>query len=152
MGRNLAFSSPDWGIASSDRARGRDESAGMTSAELARAHGVSLRTVRFYQSKGLLRSARGGKAPMFDHDDDRRLALILQGKRLGFTLIEIRNMLAAWRPERSDRLPISRRQCVEQIRLLERQRREADQALDELRAIYSSMFHLADPCEPCEPR
>jgi DNA-binding transcriptional MerR regulator len=72
------------------------------------------------------------------------LSLILQGKRLGFTLTEIREMLAA-RPRGCNKtLPIDRRKCVEQINLLERQRRDIDGALAELRQIYTEMFVASD--------
>src|SRR5262245_34830119 len=61
----------------------------LTIGELARDAGVTLRALRFYQSKGLLTPRRNGSARLFSHDDRERLALILQGKRPGFTLIEI---------------------------------------------------------------
>lgn len=113
---------------------------GMTIGELAQEAGVTLRALRFYQSKGLLTPRRNGPARLFSAQDRDRLALILQGKRLGFTLIEIRDMLAARARGNAHSLPISRKKCVEQINLLERQRREIDTALAELRRIYTGMF------------
>jgi len=111
----------------------------LTIRDLAAQAGVTLRALRFYQSKGLLSPAREGQARVYRASDRERLALILQGKRLGFTLIEIREMLAAH--ARGDKtLPISRQKCVEQINLLERQRREVEVALTELRQIYTGMY------------
>lgn len=138
----LAFSNSDGANVPAEHGSRSTESetAAVTGGELARLHGISRRTIRFYQSKGLLRPLQSGKHHVFSRNDSQRLALILQGKRLGFTLFEIREMMAAWRPSRGDRLPMSRRQCVEQIRLLERQRCEAEEALRELRAIYTEMF------------
>jgi len=118
--------------------------AGFTIAELAREAGVTLRALRFYQSKGLLAAKRAGYAPVFSEDDRDRLALILQGKRLGFTLTEIREMLAARDRGCTKALSISRKKCIEQINLLERQRREIERALDELRQIYTGMFNTPD--------
>ena len=115
-------------------------SAGMTIGELAQEAGVTLRALRFYQSKGLLKPQRNGATRMFTVDDRDRLALILQGKRLGFTLHEIREMLAARDHGNTHMLPINRKKCVEQINLLERQRREIEIALAELRRIYTGMF------------
>jgi DNA-binding transcriptional MerR regulator len=106
--------------------------------------GVTLRALRFYQSKGLLTPRRNGSARLFSHDDRERLVLILQGKRLGFTLIEIREMLAARARGCNKTLPIDRRKCVEQINMLERQRRDIDGALAELRQIYTKMFIASD--------
>lgn len=116
----------------------------ITIGELARESGVTLRALRFYQSKGLLAPHRTGGARVFSHTDRDRLALILQGKRLGFTLTEIREMLTARARGCANALPISRRKCVEQINMLERQRRDIETALAELRQIYTEMFTSSD--------
>ena len=116
----------------------------ITIGELARESGVTLRALRFYQSKGLLAPHRNGAARVFSHADRDRLALILQGKRLGFTLTEIREMLTARARGCTNALPISRRKCVEQINMLERQRRDIETALAELRQIYTEMFTSSD--------
>ncbi len=112
----------------------------ITIGELARESGVTLRALRFYQSKGLLAPQRSGYARVFSREDRHRLTLILQGKRLGFTLTEIHEMLAARASGCTNMLPISHRKCVEQINLLERQRYDIDQALTDLRKIYAEMF------------
>jgi DNA-binding transcriptional MerR regulator len=119
-------------------------SGDLTIGELAREAGVTLRALRFYQSKGLLTSQRNGCVRIFTRADRDSLALILHGKRLGFTLTEIRDMLAARPPSSTKNLPISRRKCIEQIAMLERQRQDIDQALAELRQIYTEMFIAAD--------
>ena len=111
-------------------------------SQIAREHGVTLRALRFYQAKGLLTPAMRGKERLFAAEDCERLALILQGKRLGFTLTELRQMLSAWRAGMP--LPVSRKVCVEQIKLLERQRCGIDNAIRELRDIYSRMLVTAD--------
>jgi len=115
----------------------------MTIGELAHEAHVTLRALRFYQSKGLLAPSRDGRARVYSQADRDRLASILQGKRLGFTLCEIRDMLAARSCDKT--LPISRKQCVEQIKLLERQRCDIELALSELRAIYTGMFKAVVP-------
>lgn len=120
-----------------DSAGGPPERDEITMGELAREAGVTVRALRFYQSKGLL--GHGG-AKVFSQTDRDRLALILQGKRLGFTLKEIRELLPAHASHGAKALPIGRRKCVDQINLLERQRRDIDQAIAELRRIYTEMF------------
>ncbi len=112
----------------------------MTIRELARSAGVTLRALRFYQSKRLIAPARDGQARLYSHLDRERLGLILQGKRLGFTLGEIREMLANRADLGNKDLPISRKKCVEQINLLEKQRCDIERALVELRQIYTGMF------------
>ena len=123
----------------SERA-GDPNSEQITIGELAHGAGVTLRAPRFYQSKGLLSPERDGQARIFGASDRDRLALILQGKRLGFTLSEIREMLAGQARDAAAPLSISRKKCVEQIKLLERQRRDIELALGELRQIYTGMF------------
>ena len=103
-----------------------------------------MRALRFYQSKGLLAPQRDGRARGFSHEDRDCLALILQGKRLGLTLTEIREMLAARAHGCTKNLPINRTKCVEQIKMLERRRREIDRALAELRRIYTDIFIVSD--------
>jgi DNA-binding transcriptional MerR regulator len=116
------------------------ESDHITIGELSREAGVSLRALRFYQSKGLLAPLRDGKSRVVSRDDRALLTLIQQGKRLGFTLGEIREMLAARIRGCTTTLPISRRRCAEQIKFLDHQRRDLELALAELRQIYTGMF------------
>ena len=119
---------------------------GLTIGELSRETGVTLRALRFYESKGLLgRHGGGGAARVFSQADRNRVALILQGKRLGFTLSEIRELFAAPASRAAKVLPIGRRKCVDQINLLERQRRDIDQAIAELRQIYTEMLTDVGP-------
>ena len=122
------------------------ENDSISIGELAREYGVSQRALRFYQAKGLLAPMRSGKVRRFTAEDRERLALILQAKRLRFTLTEVRDMLHG-RPPGSRKLPISRRQCVEQIRLLEHQLRDLESALGELRRIYTAMSNFGPASE-----
>ena len=142
--RAQAYGGIDRAGGTSGATAGSTAEGGLTIGELARESGLTLRALRFYQSKGLLTPQRNGSVRVFSHADRDRLALILQGKRLGFTLTEIREMLTARARGCTERLPISRRKCVEQINMLERQRREIDGALIELRQIYTELFTGSD--------
>lgn len=105
-------------------------------AELAKEFGVTLRALRFYESKGLLSPQRQGKERIYSLADRDRLALILKGKRLGFTLAEIRQMVAGHEGLAAAQiLRMSPKRCREQIELLERQFAEVQDALNELRRI-----------------
>jgi DNA-binding transcriptional MerR regulator len=64
-----------------------------STAELAGTAGVSPRTVRFYETRGLLNPERAGTVRVFTYADRARLLLILRGKRLGFSLSEIGDYL-----------------------------------------------------------
>jgi DNA-binding transcriptional MerR regulator len=107
-----------------------------TIGDLAREFGVTLRTLRFYEDRGLLSPRREGTARIYDARDRSRLAVILKGKQLGFTLTEIRVMVAE---ERGSEVPaanlkLSLAQVDDQIAHLEQQKLEIEQALAELKA------------------
>jgi DNA-binding transcriptional MerR regulator len=62
-------------------------------AELAEAFGVTPRTLRFYEQKGILKPFRRGRTRLYSERDKIRLKLTLRGKRLGFTLNECINII-----------------------------------------------------------
>ena len=93
--RSHAYGGTDRAGSTGERPSGARGADSLTIGELARDSGVTLRALRFYQSKGLLAPRRNGSARLFSLEDRDRLMLILQGKRLGFTLTEIREMLSA---------------------------------------------------------
>ena len=62
-------------------------------AELAEAFGVTPRTLRFYEQKGILKPVRHGRLRLYSERDKIRLKLTLRGKRLGFTLNECINII-----------------------------------------------------------
>lgn len=102
--------------------------------DLAREFGVSLRTLRFYESRGMLSPRRDGTARLYDERDRERLAAILDGKRLGFTLTEIRDMLQDKRRDGAKaKLALSLPEIEDQIEHLEAQKAQIEDALRELR-------------------
>jgi len=108
-----------------------------TIAETAREYGVTPRALRFYEAKRLIAPERRGTVRLYHRADRRRLTLILTGRRLGFTLGEIRDLLGG---RDGERLRLTREQCVAQINLLERQKRGLDVAIAELRLICTSFY------------
>ncbi|MBA4791416.1 MAG: MerR family DNA-binding transcriptional regulator [Rhizobiales bacterium] len=106
-----------------------------TIGDLARDFGVTLRALRFYEDKGLLSPRREGLSRLYSTKDRERLALILKGKRLGFTLAEIRGLIAAHEGTTSAAggLALTRERCLTQLTQLERQRSEIEAAIAELR-------------------
>src|SRR5206468_9974512 len=87
-----------------------------TIGELSREFGVTLRALRFYENKGLISPHREGLSRLYSQGDRTRLALILKGKKLGFTLGEIRRMIAAEEGATDAKtLSLSREKCLEQI-------------------------------------
>jgi DNA-binding transcriptional MerR regulator len=95
---------------------------------------VTPRTLRFYESKELLFPVRDGQKRLFTRRDRARLKLILRGKRFGFSLEEIRQLLDLY--DRGDRqlAQLTKTFEIARDRLadMERQRAELDEAIDEL--------------------
>jgi DNA-binding transcriptional MerR regulator len=113
--------------------RGGERVKTYTIGDLAREFGVTLRTLRFYEDRGLLSPRREGTARIYDARDRARLSVILKGKHLGFTLTEIRAMLAEDKAgEAGEDLKLSLTQVEDQIAHLETQKAEIEQALSEL--------------------
>jgi len=117
----------------------RPEQSEFTIGELAREFGVTLRALRFYENKGLVTPRRAGSARLYSQRDRARLAQILAGKRLGFTLTEIRKMVSSDETGDADRLGLTREKCLEQIHLLEKQKLEIKAALVELWRIHAGL-------------
>jgi DNA-binding transcriptional MerR regulator len=106
--------------------------------ELANEFALTHRALRFYESRGLLAPRREGRRRFFSRADRRRLALILKGKKLGFTLTEISEMVEAQAGRATQHgLKLTSEKCEEQIRHFERQIVEANEALQELRRIHA---------------
>lgn len=68
-----------------------------TITELTKEFGISTRTIRFYEDEGLIKPVRRGRTRLFRPADRNLLKLILRGKRLGFSIAEIREIIEMYR-------------------------------------------------------
>jgi len=109
-----------------------------TIGELAREFGVTLRALRFYENKGFIAPRREGNVRLYSPSDRARVAAILAGKRLGFTLAEIRDMIAGSEGG-ADSLKVTKEKCLEQIHMLEKQQLNIKHALAELWRIHAGL-------------
>jgi DNA-binding transcriptional MerR regulator len=117
-----------------------------TIREMAREYDVSLRTLRFYEDRGLLTPRRQGSGRYYDEEDRRRLEAILEGKKLGFTLVEIRDFIGDGQGDTNFEQMLGVQQILDQIHHLERQRDEIEATIGRLRAMESRRQHsLAAP-------
>src|SRR5262249_263898 len=129
-----------WVESSADPSDASGDEAIYSIGDLARRFDVSLRTLRFYESRGLLNPCRQAHPRRYGRKDADRLTVIIKAKKLGFTLAEIREMIAADGGEASRHaLKLSREKCLEQIARFERKLAETEEALAELRWIYTSL-------------
>lgn len=108
-----------------------------TVPELAENLGITPRTIRFYEQKGLVAPQRAGTTRIYTRQDRARMLIILRGKRLGFTLKEIADYLDLYGadPTQAEQIRMLLTRVRERIEALEDQRQALDVTLDELREI-----------------
>jgi len=127
----------------------RDHSDGertCTIGELADEFGLTLRTIRHYEDEGLLSPRRDGMNRVYGHRDRARLALICRGKRLGFSLAEIKDFLNLYdgNDGQLGQMRYAQTLARRRISALERQLADVQQTLAELRGIDAQITeHLA---------
>jgi DNA-binding transcriptional MerR regulator len=100
------------------------------------AYDVTPRTLRFYEAKELLFPIREGQKRLFTRRDRARLKLILRGKRFGFSLEEIRQLLDLYYQGDQQATQLDRTLGLANMRLndMELQRAELDIAIDDLKS------------------
>ncbi len=105
--------------------------------ELARELGVTPRTIRFYEDQGLIMPQRAGNTRVYSYRDRARMILILRGKRLGFTLRDIKEFLDLYVVDTTqiEQLQLLAAKVRARIALLEEQRIAVEQTLTELKDV-----------------
>ena len=105
-----------------------------TITQLAQEFDVTTRTIRFYEDQGLLNPTRNGQMRVYSPRDRVRLKLVLRGKRLGFSLSEIREMLDMYdaEPGESGQLELFLAKIDERRGLLRQQQHDIELTLKEL--------------------
>ncbi len=108
-----------------------------TVTELARDLGLTPRAVRFYEDKGLIAPRRAGTTRVYTHRDRARMILIQRGKRLGFSLAEIRQYLDLYDADITQRTQLRHLLAAVTTRLdeLQQQREALEQSIAELTDI-----------------
>ncbi len=105
-----------------------------TITELAEEFGVTARAIRFYEDKKLIHPERRGMNRIYGRRDRARLKLILRGKRLGFSLSDIKEMLDLY--DRDDgqveQLRVTLKKGLGRLEALRQQRRDIEEAITEL--------------------
>lgn len=113
-------------------------------AELASEFGVTTRTVRFYEDKGLLTPEREGQRRVYSPRDRVRLRLIMRGKRLGLSLEEIGELIDLYDVDPTEVTQLTH--FVDVIRqrteILEGQKRDIDDSLEELARLEKQCTEL----------
>lgn len=127
----------------------------MTIRQMCDDFGVTPRTLRFYEAKELLFPVREGQKRLFTRRDRARLKLILRGKRFGFSLEDIRQLLDMYGMGDQQQAQLTRtfELAVKRLHEMEAQRDELNEAIDELKEQLAwgeqalAKFHAAKAAE-----
>ena len=105
-----------------------------TITELTREFGVSTRTLRFYEDEGLINPERRGRTRLFRPADRRLIQEILRGRRIGFTIAEIRDIIRVYKdpPGEVGQLELLMAKVSEKREELRQKRRDIEETLTEL--------------------
>ena len=112
-----------------------------TIRDLTKEFAVSARTLRFYEEKGLVDPGRRGEQRLYSRRDRARLAYVLAGKAVGFSLEEVREMLDLYDvgDGQVTQLKVALKKFAERIERLQRQKAEIDQVIAELTRASAGM-------------
>jgi DNA-binding transcriptional MerR regulator len=109
--------------------------------DMAKKFGVTLRALRFYEDKGLLSPVRDGSTRLYTRRDQARLKLILLGRKVGFSLREVKQMIDLYDPHGSNskQLKLTLEKSERQLVRLQKQRGAIDDAIGELMGAMDAM-------------
>ncbi|MFM5749351.1 MerR family DNA-binding transcriptional regulator [Aeromonas veronii] len=110
-------------------------------SELAHEFDVTPRTIRYYEDEGLLTPQREGQTRIYSHRDKIRLKLTLRGKRLGFSLAEIRELFDMYDTDKS-----SKNQLNSMIQLIDAKRGALRQQLEDIQMVMAELEAAEQRC------
>lgn len=110
--------------------------------ELAKAFDVTTRAIRFYEEQGLIHPVREGTQRIYYAKDSVRLKLILRGKRLGFSLAEIKTLFALY-----DADPNSTMQLETMLELTQQKRAVLMQQLNDIETLLNELDDVEARCK-----
>ena len=121
-------------------------------SELAEEFGVTTRTIRFYEEKGLIAPKREGQRRIYSPADRVRIKLILRGKRIGMSLAECVEIIDMYDPEHNnrDQLHSLLQRVQERREHLEQQRQDIDDMLSGLEDVKSDCERALQALPPTE--
>ena len=120
----------------------KDEGRRFSISELAREFDITTRSIRFYEDQGLLNPAREGQTRIYSKQDRVRLKLTLRGKRLGFSLAEIRELFDLYDADKS-----SRTQLQTMLGLVEEKRETLQQQVEDIRMVLLELNAAEQRCQ-----
>ena len=119
-----------------------DKEATISISVLAKEFSVTHRTIRFYEEQGLLHPVRAGNQRIYFAKDRVRLKLILRGKRLGFSLAEIKTLFAMYDQDHN-----SHKQLSTMLELTQQKRTILHQQLQDIQALLDELDDVEARCQ-----
>ncbi|MEL0636477.1 MULTISPECIES: MerR family transcriptional regulator [Marinomonas] len=119
-----------------------DKKVSYSISELASEFDVTTRSIRFYEDQGLLQPIRRGQTRVYSRQDRVRMKLILRGKRLGFSLAEIRELFSLW----DETLTGSEKQLNLLLEIIHQKRSELEQQLKDITMIQLELDNAETRC------
>ena len=122
--------------------KSKDDTRTYSISELAREFDVTTRSIRFYEDQGLLTPARQGQTRIYSRQDRVRLKLTLRGKRLGFSLADIRDLFDLYDADKS-----SRTQLQTMLGLVADKREMLEQQLEDIKMVLLELDAAEQRCQ-----
>lgn len=115
--------------------------------DLASEFNVTLRTLRFYEDRGLIQPKRNGSTRIYSRDDRARLKLILTFKGVGFSLVDIECLLSVYDRDEQDSEVLDRlnKKCAAQMDTLQNQKSEIEKSISDLHSILQNFEDYRKP-------
>jgi DNA-binding transcriptional MerR regulator len=130
----MTFDQAGEGAANNGNAVSETDGEYVRIGEMAKKYGVTLRTLRFYEDKGLISPKRDGSTRLYSRRDKARLKLILLGRKVGFSLRDVKQMMDLYDPNGSNtkQLRLALEKSEKQLVRLQKQRLVIEDAIKEL--------------------
>ncbi|MGF1771814.1 MerR family DNA-binding transcriptional regulator [Vibrio wakamikoensis] len=110
-------------------------------SELAKEFDITTRSIRFYEDEGLIQPDRKGTMRVYQRRDKIRLKLILRGKRLGFSLAEIRELFELYDTHQEDD------QLTKMLKIIDEKEAVLKRQLDDINTLLEDLTTARERCE-----
>ncbi|MEL7293699.1 MAG: MerR family DNA-binding transcriptional regulator [Pseudomonadota bacterium] len=110
-------------------------------SDLAKEFDITTRSIRFYEDEGLIQPERKGSMRIYNRRDKTRLKLILRGKRLGFSLAEIRELFELYDTHQGDT------QLKEMLKIIDEKEALLMRQLEDIRSMLEDLNVARERCE-----
>ncbi|WP_045405145.1 MerR family transcriptional regulator [Vibrio jasicida] len=110
-------------------------------SDLAKEFDITTRSIRFYEDVGLIEPERKGNIRVYQRRDKIRLKLILRGKRLGFSLAEIRELFELYDTQQSNG------QLLKMLTIIDEKQAHLQQQLDDISVVMNELETAKERCK-----